>query len=129
MTVAKFFHLNPEILTADLVTVTLPITAQTKQPYGVVHGGINALIAEEAASLGANAVLQAADRTTEIAVGVDIQTHHLAAVSQGVLEGRATPLHIGGRIQTWQVTIREMISDTETAFSTVTLTNIPRPTA
>lgn len=127
MTVAKFFHLNHEILTAELVTVTLPITAQTKQPYGVVHGGINALIAEEAASLGANEALKAAGRTDFVAVGVDIQTHHLAAVSQGVLEGRATPIHIGGRIQTWQVSIREMITDTETAFSTVTLTSMPRP--
>lgn len=127
MTVAKFFHLNHEILTAELVTVTLPITAQTKQPYGVVHGGINALIAEEAASLGANEALKEAGRTNNVAVGVDIQTHHLAAVSQGVLEGRATPIHIGGRIQTWQVSIREMITDTETAFSTVTLTSMPRP--
>lgn len=127
MTVAKFFHLNHEILTAELVTVTLPITAQTKQPYGVVHGGINALIAEEAASLGANEALKEAGRTNDVAVGVDIQTHHLAAVSQGVLEGRATPIHIGGRIQTWQVSIREMITDTETAFSTVTLTSMPRP--
>lgn len=127
MTVAKFFHLNHEILTAELVTVTLPITAQTKQPYGVVHGGINALIAEEAASLGAHEVLKAAGRSDVVAVGVDIQTHHLAAVSQGVLEGRATPIHIGGRIQTWQVSIREMITDTETAFSTVTLTTVSRP--
>ncbi|MCW0953439.1 PaaI family thioesterase [Weissella ceti] len=127
MTVSKFFHLNAEILTAELVTVTLPITAQTKQPYGVVHGGINALIAEEAASLGANEALKAADRTDVVAVGVDIQTHHLAAVSQGVLEGRATPIHIGGRIQTWKVSIREMITDTPTAFSTVTLTTMPLP--
>lgn len=127
MTVAKFLHLNAEILTAELVTVTLPITAQSKQPYGVVHGGINALIAEEAASLGANEALKAAGRLDEVAVGVDIQTHHLASVTQGVLEGRATPIKIGGRIQTWQVTIREMITDTETAFSTVTLTSMSRP--
>jgi len=127
MTVAKFLHLNTETVSPELVTVTLPIMAQTKQPYGVVHGGINALIAEEAASVGANAVLASQDRHDEVAVGVDIQTHHLAAVSQGVLEGKATPLHIGGRIQTWQVEVREMITDTPTAFSTVTLTTMTRP--
>ncbi len=39
------------ILQKDYVKLELPITAKLLQPYGLVHGGINAVLAETAASL------------------------------------------------------------------------------
>ena len=45
--------------------------------FGIVHGGVNAPIAETAASLGANE----ATSENQIPVGVDIHTHHLSVKS------------------------------------------------
>lgn len=104
--------------TPDFAQVELAVTAAIKQPYGIVHGGINAVLAETAASLGANAAL---DTTRQIAVGVNVETHHLSTVAQGILRANAKPLHKGNRLQVWQVKIYEQHSQRLTSSSTVTL--------
>lgn len=104
--------------TPALAQVELAVTAAVKQPYGIVHGGINAVLAETAASLGANAAL---DTAKQIAVGVNVETHHLSTVAQGTLRANAKPLHKGNRLQTWQVAIYEQGSQRLTSVSTVTL--------
>lgn len=95
--------------------ISLEVTDSIKQPYGVVHGGINAVLAETAASLGANENVPANSH----AVGIDISTQHLAAVSRGVLTATAVPVHTGRKIQTWHVKIKN--NDRLTSTSTVTL--------
>ena len=66
-------------VTAEKIIVRLPITDNIKQPYGIVHGGINAFLAETAASLGAKASLT---DPNQVPVGVDIHTHHLNAATE-----------------------------------------------
>ncbi|MCL5459045.1 PaaI family thioesterase [Loigolactobacillus coryniformis] len=104
--------------TATEAIVEIAVTDQLKQPFGVVHGGINTILAETAASLGANAGL---DTTQQIAVGVNVETHHLYTVAQGRLRANAKPLHAGKRLQTWQVEVHEQASARLTSVSTVTL--------
>ncbi|MBM6754235.1 PaaI family thioesterase [Lactobacillus alvi] len=98
--------------------VSLPVTKKILQPLGFVHGGINAVLAETAASLGANENLA----SNQIAVGVDITTHHLGAVTNGTLIATAIPIHIGKHLQTWEVKIRN--NHQITSISTVTLSAI-----
>lgn len=100
--------------------ISLEVTDSIKQPYGVVHGGINAVLAETAASLGANEVVGPKDA----AVGLNISTQHLVPVHSGTLVAIAKPIHVGHRIQTWQVAIK--VNDTLTSTSTVTLTGTKR---
>ncbi|CAH1853737.1 PaaI family thioesterase [Convivina praedatoris] len=123
MSVATALGIKIIKVSPKLVELKLPITSAVQQPYGVVHGGINALLAEEAASLGANAVLQANQRTKEAAVGVDLNVNQLQAVSWGTLIAQAIPLHLGYRLQTWQVKIYEQDSQITTAFATLRLTS------
>lgn len=115
MSIIELFHMKTTHLDKNRVIIELPITDNTKQPYGLVHGGINALLAETAASLGANANLP----SDKIAVGVDIQTHHLRPVTDGSLIATATPIKIGRTLQIWQVTTTNDAH--ETSFSTITL--------
>ncbi|CAH1852473.1 PaaI family thioesterase [Convivina intestini] len=123
MSVATALGIKIIQVSPKLVELQLPITNVVQQPYGVVHGGINALLAEEAASLGANAVLQENQRTKEAAVGVDLNVNQLQAVRQGTLVAQATPLHLGHRLQTWRVKIYEQDSQITTAFATLRLTS------
>ena len=115
MSIIELFHMKTTHLDKNRVIIELPITDNTKQPYGLVHGGMNALLAETAASLGANENLP----SDKIAVGVDIQTHHLCPATDGRLIATATPIKIGRTLQTWQVTTTNDAH--ETSFSTVTL--------
>lgn len=107
-------------VTETKVIISLQVTDSTKQPYGIVHGGINSVLAETAASMGANGLLD----NDHYAVGINISTQHLRPISDGKLVATATPLHVGSRIQTWQVEITS--TNTITSTSVVTLTNMER---
>ena len=118
MNLLQYLGIKIQTVTVNQVIISINVTDQLKQPFGIVHGGINATLAETAASLGANAWLTNNDRH-QVATGVDINTHHLRAVKTGVLKAVATPLKLGQRIQTWQV--QTFNDDQITSNSTVSL--------
>ena len=65
------------------------------QTYGVLHGGISAFLAESLGSLGAII----ASGFQQVA-GVEVSTSHLQPAPVGMeIEVKATPIHIGRRLQ------------------------------
>jgi len=123
MNIIELLGLKTTLLAAEKTIVEVDVTDKLMKPFGIVHGGINALLAETAASLGANE----ANNDSQIPVGVDIQVAHLKAVSQGHLIATATPLSVGRTLQVWDVKIRESIKNELTSTATVTLINKSRP--
>lgn len=123
MNIIELLGLKTTLLAAEKTIVEVDVTDKLMQPFGIVHGGINALLAETAASLGANE----ANDDSQIPVGVDIQVAHLKAVSQGHLIATATPLSADRTLQVWDVKIRESIKNELTSTATVTLINKSRP--
>ena len=107
-------------VTADQTVITVAVTDQLKQPYGIVHGGINAVLAETAASLGANQWLRDHNQD-RIAIGLNINTQHLQPVTSGTIKTIATPIKCGRRTQTWRAEIYNQ--DRLTSTSTVVLVN------
>ncbi len=81
----------------------LEITENHQQPYGVVHGGVYCMIVETLASTGA--ALWAMEQGMAGAVGLSNKTDFIRATTEGVLVGRATPIHRGRTQQLWQVDI------------------------
>ncbi|MFC7216631.1 PaaI family thioesterase [Streptomyces polyrhachis] len=93
-----------EILEASpgRVVATMPVEGNT-QPYGLLHGGASAVLAETLGSVGAMLHGGAA----KLPVGVDLNcTHHRAAVS-GLVTGVATPLHRGRSTATYEIVITD----------------------
>lgn len=88
----------------DWLAASMPVDARTRQPFGLLHGGASAALAETLASIGANAVL---DQEKSHAVGLDINANHLRSVREGHVTGTGRPLHIGRATQVWQVEIRD----------------------
>lgn len=102
MTLIDHLGIHYKNISKDLVELELTIEEQHKQPYGIMHGGISAILAETAASLGANAQL---DTTKEVAVGLELNLNHLRVVPNGTIIAVATPLHIGEKTQVWEIKI------------------------
>lgn len=75
------------------------INPQTIQPFGLLHGGVSALLAETVASA---AGLLCVERGVAV-VGTELNISHLKSISQGYAIARATPLHLGKSSQVWQV--------------------------
>ncbi|MBO3745352.1 hotdog fold thioesterase [Streptosporangiaceae bacterium NEAU-GS5] len=91
-----------EILSADVDRVEgrMPVEGNT-QPYGLLHGGASAVLAE---TLGSTAAALHAGEG-RIAVGIEISaTHHRSATS-GHVTGVATPLHRGRNLATYAIEI------------------------
>ena len=55
------------------------MTWKVHQPYGILHGGVSALLAESAASLGAS-LAAGPDRQV---VGIEINASHLRSLRDG----------------------------------------------
>ncbi|AXG77301.1 hotdog fold thioesterase [Streptomyces paludis] len=86
----------------DRVVATLPVEGNT-QPYGLLHGGASAVLAETLGSIGA--MLHGG--IGKIAVGVDLNcTHHRSARS-GLVTGVATPIHLGRSTTTYEIVITD----------------------
>jgi uncharacterized protein (TIGR00369 family) len=91
-------------LTRDLVIATMPVNEHTKQPFGLLHGGASAALAETVASLGA---FMNIDPETQAAVGVEINANHMRAKKEGTVTATATPLRRGRTIHVWDVRIED----------------------
>ncbi|WP_076459457.1 PaaI family thioesterase [Limosilactobacillus caccae] len=124
MNLLENLGIHPQSVSATEAIVTVEVTDKLMQPYGVVHGGINATLAETAASLGANKWL-AEQNQAQIALGVNITTDHLLPVSNDKIKAVATPLKQGRTLQTWLVKLYNQKRLTSTSI--VTLANRPRP--
>ncbi len=93
----EFTELSPQ-----LVVGTMPVDKRTRQPFGLLHGGASLALAETLASAGAWLNI---DEEKEAAVGMEVNANHLRAVSEGLLTGRASPVHLGRKSQVWEIRI------------------------
>jgi uncharacterized protein (TIGR00369 family) len=93
-----------EILEAapEKVVGTMPVEGNT-QPYGLLHGGASAVLAETLGSVGA--MLHGGP--SKIAVGVDLNATHHRGLRSGVVTGTATPVHRGRSSATYEVVITD----------------------
>lgn len=85
----------------DFIRARAPVDVRTKQPIGILHGGVSVVLAETLGSCGAAFASPAGNR----AVGLDINANHLRSVSEGWVTGIARPIHIGRRTHVWQIDI------------------------
>lgn len=85
------------------LTATVPVDARTVQPFGLLHGGVSALLAETLGS--AAAMLHCAEN--QMPVGTELNISHLKAIKNGKATATATPLHLGKESQVWQVEQRD----------------------
>ena len=94
-------HLGIEITEVgdDYLVGRVPVDHRTKQPFGLLHGGVSVVLAE---TLGPIAASHASPEG-HLAVGLDINANHLRAVRSGWVTGTARPVHIGRTTQVWQI--------------------------
>ena len=87
----------------DRVVLRLPVGPKVHQPYGILHGGVSALLAEGAASYGGALSVG----PTNIVVGTEINCSHLRSLSSGTLIATATPIRKGRTVQVWGIELTD----------------------
>ena len=92
-------------LTDDRVRGQVTVRDELKQPFGLVHGGVYAAIAESLASFGTGAVVRREGKT---AVGLSNQTSFLRPITEGTIHAVGVRKHRGRTTWVWEV---EMTDD------------------
>ena len=94
-------HLGIEFLEVgdDFIRARVPVDERTRQPYGILHGGVSVVLAETLGSCGAAFAAPEGHR----AVGLDINANHLKGTTGGWVTGITRPVHIGRSTQVWQI--------------------------
>ena len=87
----------------DFIKARVPVDERTRQPYGILHGGVSVVLAETLGSLAANMAVG----EESYCVGLEVNANHLRAKREGVVTGRCSPLHLGATTQVWQIDIRD----------------------
>lgn len=87
---------------ARRVVATMPVEGNT-QPFGLLHGGANVVIAESVGSIGANL----AAGPGRYAVGLDINATHHRSARSGVVTATATAISVGRTLAAYDVVITD----------------------
>ena len=86
----------------DFICGKMPVDERTTQPFGLLHGGASAALAETLGSIGGGIKVYSNNETV---VGIEINANHLKSVQDGWVYGKATPIRIGKKIQVWNIKI------------------------
>ena len=91
-----------EILEASpqRLVATMPVDGNT-QPFGLLHGGANVVLAESLGSIGTQ--LHAGENRR--IVGVDINATHHKSATKGVVTAVATPVSLGRTLCCYEIVI------------------------
>lgn len=95
----KFTELTPERAAGQM-----PVRDELKQPFGLVHGGVFAAIAESLASVATGLAVATDGR---VAQGLSNQTSFLRPIKEGTIHGLARRRHAGRTTWVWEVEITD----------------------
>ncbi len=89
---------------AEEMTATLPVHHGVMQPFGVVHGGVYASIAETLASVGTAVGVMPDGKQ---ALGLSNATNFLRPITEGTIHATARRIHRGRTTWLWDVEMRD----------------------
>ncbi len=96
-----------QVCTDDFMVLTMPVTDMVRQHFGILHGGVNMLLVESAASLHA---CWGIDLNEKIPMGIEINGSHLNAAQSGNVKTIAKVLRRSKKLIVHEVEITHMES-------------------
>jgi 1,4-dihydroxy-2-naphthoyl-CoA hydrolase len=99
-------HLNIQFIEIgeDYLKATMPVNATTHQPFGLLHGGASAALAE---TIGSVAGWLCINPEKQACVGMEINCNHIRGKREGLVTATVSPFHIGGSTQVWHIKIED----------------------
>jgi 1,4-dihydroxy-2-naphthoyl-CoA hydrolase len=106
----------------EFVRARVEVQDRHRQPFGLVHGGLYATIAESMAVAGTTRGISADGR---VATGLSTQTSFLRPITGDRIEATARPRHRGRSTWVWEVEISDELGRL-CVLSRVTISAVPR---
>jgi len=86
------------------LSASMPVDHRTHQPFGLLHGGASAVLAETLGSFGSHQLI---DAKHQAAVGVELNINHLNGIKSGRVIGTASLIKEGRTLHVWQIDISD----------------------
>lgn len=102
----------------DFLTAKMPVSSKVHQPYGQLHGGATAALAETVGSAASNFFI---DSKNQFINGIQLSINHIKSKTQGVVYATARNIHKGKTTHLWEVTI---VDESQNLISVAKMTNI-----
>jgi uncharacterized protein (TIGR00369 family) len=93
---------------ADFLVAKMPVNSRVHQPYGLLHGGATAALAE---SVGSAASSFFVDNSKFIVKGIELSINHLKSIKEGEVTATAKIIHKGRTTHLWEIKVRNENND------------------
>jgi 1,4-dihydroxy-2-naphthoyl-CoA hydrolase len=121
-TMADYIGIEWTEIGPDFLKARMPVDHRTNQPYGLLHGGASAVLAETIGSVGSALVV---DHTQFFCVGLEINANHIRSAREGFVFGKGAPIHLGKSTHVWDIRITDE-KEKLICVSRLTVAVIPR---
>ena len=91
-------------LGVDFLTAKMPVSPKVHQPYGQLHGGATAALAESVGSAASNFFI---DNESQFINGIQLSINHIKSKREGVVFATAKNIHKGRSTHLWEVVITD----------------------
>ena len=88
----------------NFVSAKMPVNSRVHQPYGILHGGATAALAE---TVGSSASVLFVDTEKYIIKGIELSINHLKSKREGTVYATAKVLHKGRSTHLWEIKITD----------------------
>lgn len=102
----------------DFITAKMPVTSKVHQPYGILHGGATAALAESVGSCASAFFLRDSNK---IINGIELSINHVKSKKEGEVFATAKAIHKGRTTHLWEVRI---VDEEGNLISLCKITNI-----
>lgn len=116
-TILKTLGIKIEEYSEKEIVLSMPISDDTRQPYGLLHGGVSMVLAETAASYHA---CWGIDLNHKVPVGIEISGSHLDSADSGTVRAVGKVLRKSSSLIVHQVDITHVETGTLLCVSRVT---------
>lgn len=103
-TLAEVLDMNFVAIGDDYLKLQMPVDRRTHQPFGILHGGASAALAE---TVGSVASWLCINQEKQICVGMEINCNHIRGKREGYVIATAKPLHLGATSHVWDIRIND----------------------
>lgn len=88
----------------NYLKLRMPVDHRTIQPYGLLHGGASAALAETVGSVASSMCINTDE---QICVGMEINCNHVRGKREGVVIATAQVVHLGATSHIWDIKIKD----------------------
>ncbi|MCH3883241.1 MULTISPECIES: PaaI family thioesterase [Tenacibaculum] len=88
----------------DFLTAKMPVTSKVHQPYGIMHGGATAAIAE---TVGSCASAYFLNDPTKLINGIELSINHIKSIREGTVFATAKAIHQGRTTHLWEIRVED----------------------